>query len=214
VDLADLESFFVGALRANGRRISREGEGISFKAPDDWRKRSWSVADHYSGLVFDRTHKGENAAGRVLGVGHQLVNLALAQALEAEAHLAAFLGLDRPVLIMVVEDAITGTGASVRRMIFGILDDEDDPMILRDWELLQLLNRLAPGRGSPAGMLTDPDFSAAVRRLAGHFQRNLPRGTALFVRPIARPEMLLLPTPIPPGEAAASSAAGVEPAQL
>jgi hypothetical protein len=114
VDLPDLESFFVGALRANGRRVGREAEGISFKAPDDWRRRSWSVADHYSGLVFDRTLKRENAAGRVLGIGHQLVNLALAQALKAEAHLASFSGLDRPVLIMVVEDAITGTGASVR----------------------------------------------------------------------------------------------------
>jgi ERCC4-related helicase len=199
VDLPDLEPFFVGALRANGRRVVREVDAISFKTPDDWCKRSWSVADHYSRLVFDRTLKGENAAVRVLGIGHQLVNLALAQALEAESHLAALSDLDRPVVLMMVEDAITGTGASVRRMIFGVRDDEGEPTILRDWELLQLLNRLAPSRGSPAGMSTDPDLIVGVQRLADHFQRNLPRVTALFARPIARAEMLLLPALIPRG---------------
>jgi hypothetical protein len=130
--------------------------------------------------------------------------------MEAEAHLAALSDLDRPVLIVVVEDAITGTGASVRRIIFGIRDDDEGaPSILRDWELLRLLNRLAHSRGVPAGMSTNPDLRACVQRLAEHFQRNLPRGTAIFARPIARPEMLLIPVQILQRGIAASSAKGV-----
>jgi hypothetical protein len=72
-------------------------------------------------------------------------------------------------------------------MIFGIRDDEGGPTIVRDWELLQLLNRLTPSRGRTAGMSTNSDLGTSVERLAGHFQRNLPRATAIFARPIARP---------------------------
>ncbi|WP_316195987.1 DEAD/DEAH box helicase [Bradyrhizobium sp. SZCCHNRI3052] len=206
VDLPDLEAFFIGALRSNGRRVTRDAEGITFKAPDGWRKQSWSVTENYSRLVFDRTLKDEGATGRILGVGHQLVNLALAQALEADTHVASFLDLDAPILIMVVEDGITGTGASVRRMIFGIRDAVIAPMILRDWELLQLLNRISPGRASVAGAPAATNPTATALRLANHFQRNLPQSTELFARPVARPEMLLLPAGNAQNGAAAGSA--------
>lgn len=198
VDLPDLEPFFIGALRANGRRPVRADGALSFKVPDDWRKRSWSVADSYSGLVFDRTLKGENAAGLVLGVGHQLVNIALAQATESEAYLAAVPGLERPLMLMAVEDAITGTGASVRRMIFGVSDGGGGPNILRDWELLRLLNQLGPSRGNAAApAASEINLVALVEGLTETFLKHLPPATTLFTRPVARPAMLLLPLPEP-----------------
>jgi hypothetical protein len=58
-----------------------------------------------------------------------------------------------------------------------------------------------------SGMSTKYDLGANLQRLAGHFQGNLPRGKAIFTCPIARAEMLLLPSSVSEGHREHSSAA-------
>jgi hypothetical protein len=52
------------------------------------------------------------------------------------------LRLTAPLLIVTVEDEVTGTGALVHRLIFGVTEKDWRVEIFRDWELLQVLNTL------------------------------------------------------------------------
>jgi hypothetical protein len=81
--------------------------------------RSYAVRDNYEGLVFNRSLRGTNAASRVLGVGHILFDIALTEGRGLPASLACVGGLTAPMLIVTVEDEVTGTGTLVHRLIFG-----------------------------------------------------------------------------------------------
>lgn len=142
VDLPDLEPFFRNATRRHSRRVSSQTEGLEVKTPDAWAAKDYAIKDKYEGLSFDRNLKGPLAAARILGVGHRLFDLALADAALIPVTAAAVPGLDAPLLIVSVEDEVTGTGASVQRVILGISEANGVVAILRDWELLLKLNRL------------------------------------------------------------------------
>jgi superfamily II DNA or RNA helicase len=198
VDLPVLEPFFAGVLQWHGRRVTRGEDGsLEFKTPDAWKERSWSVEDRYEGLVFDRRLKGENAASRVLGVGHQLVDLAIEDARDRQVRLAVLAGLERPLLVVTVEDEITGAGGTTRRLIFGVKQTEDKVAVLQDWELIGLLNELFSRRLTATAIPVDEgavqaaDDQAAML-LAG-IRDAMPSTANIFVRPVARAEMLLLP---------------------
>ena len=120
VDLPDLERFFTLSIGRHRRRILRHEDGMEVKAPDAWKERSYAVRSRYEGLVFDRGLRGRNAASRVLGVGHHLFDIALDESRQLPARVAELGGLTAPVLIVSVEDEVTGTGALVQRLIFGV----------------------------------------------------------------------------------------------
>lgn len=201
VDLPALEPFFAASLHRHGRRVSRSDDNsLAFKTPTSWREKSWSVDDRYEGLVFDRTLKGENAASRVLGVGHQLVNLAIQEARELPVRLASLEGLNAPLLVASVVDEVTGIGGTVHRLIFGVQQAGEAATVLQDWELLTLFNDLAARR--PITPLGDPNgvrartAEEATDRLLTALRRSLPNTTAIFARPTARAEMLLMPATV------------------
>ena len=143
VDLPDLEKFFVQTVNRHGRRVFRREEGLEIKAPDDWKARSYAVRDRYEGLVFDRSLRGKNAASRVLGVGHTLFDIALDEARDLRVCVARVDGISVPILIVSVEDEITGTGSLASQVVFGIIEQTGKISVMRDWELLQELNTLA-----------------------------------------------------------------------
>ena len=119
VDLPDLERFFTLAVGRHRRRILRHEHGMEIKAPDAWKERSYAVRSRYEGLVFDRGLRGRNAASRVLGVGHHLFDIALDESRQLPARVAALDGITTPVLVLSVEDEVTGTGSLVQRLVFG-----------------------------------------------------------------------------------------------
>jgi hypothetical protein len=196
VDLPALEPFFTALLQWHSRRVARTDDGgLEFKTPESWRTKSWSVEDRYEGLVFDRALKGENAAARVLGVGHQLMNLALEEAHNFDARLAAISGLETPLLVVAVEDEVTGTGSTTRRLHFGVMEIGDDLVVLHDWELVEFLNTLCarkPASAGKKGNVVNCAAECSAKLLAG-IRANMPRTASIFVRPAARAEMLLLP---------------------
>ena len=191
VDLPDLERFFTLAVGRHRRRILRHEDGMEIKAPDSWKERSYAVRSRYEGLVFDRGLRGRNAASRVLGVGHHLFDIALDEGRQLPARVAALDGITAPVLIVSVEDEVTGTGSLVQRLIFGVREISGQAENLRDWELLRLLNGVKFGTAVSETLPTD--VGALVDSLRIAFEAALSENAPALRRPVAWPEMLLVP---------------------
>jgi len=192
VDLPDLEKFFTQTVSRHGRRIFRRDEGLEIKTPDEWKARSYALRDKYEGLVFDRSLRGTNAASRVLGVGHLLFDIALVEARNFPASFACVDGLTAPLLIVTVEDEVTGTGALVHRLIFGVTEKEGKAAVLRDWELLQVLNTNL-SRSSSGAIPRIMEGGATVERLKKVFDADLSAHAPTLRRPVSWPEMLFIP---------------------
>ena len=191
VDLPDLEKFFTQAIGRHGRRVFRRDDGFEIKTPDEWKARNWAFRDKYEGLVFDRDLRGSSAASRVLGVGHILLDTALAEARGLSATIAVVAGLDAPLLITSVEDEVTGTGGLVYRIIFGTTEKGGEAAMLRDWELLRVLNGLSAG-----GAEVKPqweNWASEASRLKSAFDLELTTRAAMMQRPAAWSEILLVP---------------------
>jgi SNF2 family DNA or RNA helicase len=192
VDLPDLERFFTQTVGRHGRRIFRRDEGLEIKTPDEWKARSYALRDKYEGLVFDRNLRGTNAASRVLGVGHLLFDSALEEARNLPSSLACIEGIVAPLLVVTVEDEVTGTGALVHRLIFGVTEKEGKAEVLRDWELLQLLNTFLL-KNSPGSLSVDPEYGRTSERLKNAFDENLSSHVSSLHRPVSWSEILLVP---------------------
>jgi len=192
VDLPDLEKFFTQSISRYGRRIFRRDEGLEIKTPDEWKERSYALRDRYEGLVFDRSLRGTNAASRVLGIGHLLFDIALEEARNLPVSFACVSGLVAPLLIVTVEDEVTGTGALVHRLIFGVTEKQGLVEVLRDWELLQLLNSCSPKSAQLVGT-TDLDAQSTVECLKRAFDAELSTHAPTLHRPTSWSEMLLIP---------------------
>jgi len=97
------------------------------------------------------------------------------------------------LLIIAVEDEVTGTGSLVHRLIFGVTEIDQEIQVLRDWELLQAMNALTV-KGSPgAGPATD-DAETVIERFKQAFDASLASHAPTLRRPISWPEMLFLPS--------------------
>jgi SNF2 family DNA or RNA helicase len=193
VDLPDLEPFFFNAISRHGRRVFRRDEGLEVKTPDAWTAKDYAIKDKYEGLTFDRSLKGPLATTRVLGVGHRLIDLALTDAAAAPVTAAAVSGLDAPLLIVSVEDEVTGTGASVQRIMFGVSVEAGGFSVLRDWELLLKLNGLSLRTATaPEGVapVDSTEIEPVMAALSAKLQAMIPS----MYRPSAWPEVLLVPT--------------------
>jgi hypothetical protein len=172
--------------------VFRREDGLEIKTPDEWKAHSYAVREKYEGLVFDRSLRGMNAASRVLGVGHILFDIALNEARNLPAGVTLVEGIAAPLLIITVEDEVTGTGSLVHRLIFGITEKEGKFAVLRDWELLQVLNATAP-RTPPEGVPT-PSERPEVDRLKRAFDADLSDHAPTLHRPVSWPEMLFFPS--------------------
>ena len=195
VDVPDLERFFTLAISRHRRRIFKHEDGLEIKAPEAWKSRSYAVREKYDGLVFDRGLRGTNAASRVLGVGHVLVDIALDEARNLPVRVAALEGIAAPVLVVSVEDEVTGTGALVQRLIFGMTEGVDGPVPMRDWELLRLLNGVTfknPAIESERSM-SAAHYKPVVEQLRRAFDSGLEDHVPALHRPSLWPEMLFIP---------------------
>lgn len=150
VDLADLRPFFVAMLEINHRKVQEDDRGLHFKTPDAWFKADASIRQNYQGLIFDRNNRDKDAAQKVLGVGHKLVNLAVAEARRQtfSVTMVASKLLPESVYVYRISDRVTTTGATGRAVIVAVKDGREAGLsMLPDWELLQLMNGLVRERG-------------------------------------------------------------------
>ena len=151
VDLPDLKPFLVGSLTFNGRRVKEDENGLSFITPDAWRNEP-AVWPNYEDMLFDRNARTQDAAQRILGVGHAAVNQAIKQAKTMEASVTTLPkeSLKMPLVVYQIRDRVTTEGGTIRKILAGVrvnLENGLPESLLKDWTLLQLLNDLSTGRG-------------------------------------------------------------------
>jgi superfamily II DNA/RNA helicase len=191
LDLPALEPFFRHAMQLNNRRVTRSDDGLSVATPELWRGSS-DLHDRYDGLVFERSLPANEAMLRLLGVGHPLIDRALGECRESEVLFAQVKGLAGPLLIALAEDEITGTGTTVRRIIFGVEDSQENGLsCLRDWELLLRLNELQ----MPSSPVSDaaPNEIVVARRLVDNIWEAATQLALPFRRPKLTAIMAMLP---------------------
>jgi Helicase conserved C-terminal domain len=188
LDLPDLEPFVVNALQRHGRRVLCGNGGLEVLTPKPWAEKDWALKERYHDLVFDRTLRSREATSRVLGVGHRLFDTAVSEACDLPVSAAAIQGLDAPLLVALVEDEVTGTGTTARRLTFGVMTGRNAPEILRDWELLELLNRCRP-RDAPAAKVD----ARHVKRLLSILNANLDQYVPTMKHPKAWSVLILVP---------------------
>ncbi len=191
VDLPDLERFFSSAIALNGRRVFKRDEGLDVKTPEGWMRDDYALAERYEALAFDRTLSGPGAATRVIGVGHRLFDRSLREAERSTANVAVCNRLEWPLLLVAIEDEVTGTQAQVGRIVVGLYRDELGHHVVRDWELLVILNGVGTvDSGTPVHMSGQVEAAASLLLDA---QADLMAQAPFMTR--ARPwlEMLLLP---------------------
>lgn len=137
VDLPDLLPFFQNILVFNRRRPKVEANALSFKTPDDWLT-SHSIRRSYDNLVFDRAAPA--GTGELMGIGHPLMEKALHQAVRLDGAFSLVEGLASPLLVIEVSSRVTDHGGHARRAIAGISGQSGSFVLLRDWEVLRIVN--------------------------------------------------------------------------
>ena len=144
VDLPDLVPFFKALLAIRGRRPDQAEEvRLRFRPPEEW-KDDFLIAevDHFD-LLFARDPQPEDRED-VAGVGLRIVDRAVADAVELTAAFGTIRGLAAPIFVFSVRDRITGLDGPVRCVVVAaVSSDEGGWTLVRDWELMKLLNPLA-----------------------------------------------------------------------
>ena len=149
MDLPDLVPFFHGALVKNRRRPDREGGAFSFKTPKAWLGTP-GVRSRYEDLIFHRHPRDAEESKRIVGMGHQVLDQALFQASEDEGALTVFRESAYPLALFQVQDAVTSGAGHLRRVVVGVSEGKAGALdLLRDEQVLNLLNRRKPGRADP-----------------------------------------------------------------
>jgi hypothetical protein len=120
-------------------------------------------------MVFRREVRGRDAARRVLGVGHKVMNAALRQARESSATVATLPveTLTRPLVVYRIRDKVTGEQRTVRSVILAVEIAEGTTradVVLKDWELLERLNGLVGARGFRGKDSVPPTHTTGVEQ--------------------------------------------------
>jgi hypothetical protein len=175
-DLPALRPFFLSMLKLNRRRVEQRDDGLAFLTPEAWQTEP-GISSAYEGMVFSREVRGRDAARRVLGVGHKIMNAALRQARESSTAVATLPpeALARPLVVYRIRDKVTGDERTVRSVILGVEvadGSESADMVVKDWELLEKLNGLVGARGFREKQSVPPGDTNPV-------ERALDRGASL-----------------------------------
>ena len=195
IDLPALQPFFEGMLSLNSRRVSRGVDGLTFKTPENWLDNP-AVRIAYEDMVFDRNLTGEDAAKRVLGVGHKVIDAAIQQALDCTASVATVSAnkLNKPLVIFKLFDSVTGIKTNIRTRIVGVehsLEVNGSRRMLHDWELLQQLNLLHGGRDIKAESSPLPDRIDEIQRVVDSSNEELNSRIEELDIPFKRPTIEL-----------------------
>ncbi|WP_454888730.1 DEAD/DEAH box helicase [Sphingobium indicum] len=197
VDLPDLERFLKLELERQGRRAMSRADGLEVNSPDAWSKSDYAISKKYTGLVFDRNAPidSKQAPTRLVGVGHALFDRALLESETRDVFLATCNRLDSPLLVATISDEVTGQGQTVSRVVIGAWQDPEGKVhILRDWELLQRLNRLGRSDAATTSLQNGGAALATLTKaLLAHAYEAAPGIAEGMTRPTVRGEVLLVP---------------------
>lgn len=143
-DLPDLIPFFKGMLAYNRRRPEINDAVFTFRTPEAWLDAP-GVRNRYEGLIFHRNPRDHDESKRIVGVGHQAFDKALAQAKGLPDGFTVIEGLSVPLAVFQFQDAVTSQSGHVRQVLAGAMQgDTGDLTLLQDEEVLELLNHWRP----------------------------------------------------------------------
>jgi superfamily II DNA or RNA helicase len=144
IDLPALKPFFKLMLQLNQRKVKDDETGLSFLTPDKWQTEP-GIAREYSAMRFDRSAGTKEAT---LGMGHKLVDQAVAQARGLTASVGPVLAelLPHPLAVFRITDRVTGGGGVVRAVTAAVDMTAGGFVLLRDWELVVRLNAIVTDR--------------------------------------------------------------------
>ncbi|MEG1465405.1 MAG: SNF2-related protein [Hafnia sp.] len=147
LDLNNMYSFLENMLKLNGHRLENEGGTLSFVTPKEWITQ-FGIKKKYNNMTFDRI--SEDKSLEVLGVGHVILNNAIAQAEKFNASTAVARGISAPLLIYILRDQITGDSNVHSFTVVGVLLN-DEPKVLVNDDLVHQLSVIYEGmpKGSP-----------------------------------------------------------------
>ena len=142
VDLPDLVPFFKAVFGVLGKRPTQADDiRLSFKTPPSWME-DFTITDRYD-LLFAREPRPRDGED-IAGVGLRVVDRAVRFSVELLDAFGAIGELSAPLVVFAVRDRITGSDGPVRTVIVGARQSGDGTWgLLRDWELIKLLNPLA-----------------------------------------------------------------------
>ena len=156
VDLQDLRPFLENILAISGAKPTRKTErGISFGIPPSWRREKAILQANYEDMIFRRTDEAKDADRRILGVGHPLINFMLSQGQKLDASVAAISAkaISRPLVVFRVYERDTTRSDKPTSIIAAVEVDplESRDRLLKDWQLLQILNNISLSEDLPNG---------------------------------------------------------------
>jgi hypothetical protein len=100
-----------------------------------------------------------------MGVGHPLLEKALHQSARLQGTVCVVDGMPAPLMVFDVSSRVTDVSQSTRRVIVGVTGVAGEFTLLRDWEVLRLLNRCAL-RSEPFAGPVDADAVTRWRAAA------------------------------------------------
>ena len=167
VDLPALRPFLIAMLTLNRRKFRDGADGLSFKTPEEWQKEPGTRSD-YEGMVFDRHDRSKDAAQRVLGVGHKIIDAAMRQARLWTCCVASVPRevLDASLHVFRIRDRVTDGSGNIRAVVAGVSGAAGNMRVLRDWELLEVLNQIPAGRTKliePSQSCHDPETARCLQ---------------------------------------------------
>jgi superfamily II DNA or RNA helicase len=193
LDLPDLAPFLRLALRNNRRQLSETDGLLAFKTPEPWLQVS-GVKPRYDDLHFER-RPSSRRKGTVLGVGIRLFDAALAQASRLpDTYSVGAAGSGTGILFVYrCYDRITGNIAQPRTVVYGVFVESKDIRILKDGQVLRILNELASAARSstdsePVAEAGPPGDVKTLDRTEALLREALPS----FDLPFRQPEVELL----------------------
>ena len=140
VDLPDLLPFFQSILALNQRRPTTGDQVLAFRTPEQWLT-SHAIRRSYEQLIFDRA--AQPGSGDLMGIGHPLMEKALHQAAQLDGVFCIVDRLPAPLLVLHLTRRVTDTGGRTGRVLVGISGRPGEMTILRDWQVLRLINGYA-----------------------------------------------------------------------
>ncbi len=143
VDLPDLLPFFKTFLSIKGRGFKQiDTSHLQFRPPKEWKNDFTIATNENYNLLFSRTDRHEKKTD-IAGVGSRVVDRAISDALNTEATFTAVRGLESSIFVFSIRDRITGTGGPIRTVIVATKEEGGAWKLIRDWELIKILNPLA-----------------------------------------------------------------------
>lgn len=200
VDLPDLFPFFETALTLNNRKLRQVDDGFSFLTPDEWKADPGVMAEYHN-MLFDRRARAPKTTKSLLGVGHRVIDRALAQACGREAALAAIPSeiFNRALIVFRISDRVTTDDNTKRLLVAGIIMSEDSSAgeVVLDWQVIKLINKWPLRKtalGRPSVRPVEPDaLHNTVKRAEEVLQDHVARLNVDIRYPLAEPLAIFWP---------------------